>query len=85
MNDHKPTTIFRKSFRKPTEKARPNAVQRMSCGNLLFDPKMKEAWRPVTAASGFSVNATLFDGRGWLPDKVMHSDMVRTEYRNRYN
>ena len=35
--------------------------------------------------SGYIQNTTLFDGHGWLPEKCMHSDMVRTEYRMRYN
>ncbi len=28
---------------------------------------------------------TFFDGTTWVPEKNMHSDMVRTEYRNRFN
>ena len=36
-------------------------------------------------ASGYVVNSTLFDGTGWVPDIKLHSDMVRTEYRNRFN
>ena len=35
--------------------------------------------------SGYIQNNTLFDGSGWLPEKNMHSDMIRTEYRMRYN
>lgn len=36
-------------------------------------------------ASGFTTAMTLFDGTTWVPEKNMHSDMVRTEYRNRFN
>jgi hypothetical protein len=25
------------------------------------------------------------DGKGWIPDPVLNTDMVRTEYRNRFN
>ena len=41
--------------------------------------------RSSTRASGFVMNATLFDGTGWVTHKNLHSDMVRTEYRNRFN
>ena len=27
----------------------------------------------------------LCDGKTWVPDKVLHSDQVRTEYRMRFN
>ena len=35
--------------------------------------------------SGYQRNALLFDGTGWGTHKSLHSDMVRTEYRVRYN
>jgi hypothetical protein len=25
------------------------------------------------------------NGKGWVPKKNLHSDMVRTEYRNKFN
>ena len=28
---------------------------------------------------------TTYDGTTWLPEKNLHTDMVRTEYRNRFN
>lgn len=31
------------------------------------------------------MNSTLFDGTGWVPEKNMHTDQMRTEYRNRFN
>jgi hypothetical protein len=33
-------------------------------------------------SSGFRANSNLFDGTGWLPEKNLHSDMLRTIYRN---
>lgn len=50
----------------------------------------KKAWREVakemeSKESGYMRNSMLFDGRGWLPTKNMHTDQVRTEYRIRYN
>lgn len=35
--------------------------------------------------SGYVQNHTLFDGAGWSQAKSLDSDMVRTEYRMRYN
>jgi len=31
------------------------------------------------------VNSTLFDGTGWVPEKNLNSDMIWTEYRNKFN
>lgn len=30
-------------------------------------------------------NTTLCDGAGWTPEKCLHSDMIRTEYKMKYN
>jgi len=52
------STTFRKTYVKPTLKAKPNAVHRASTGDLLFDPKMRVSQRPGTQqASGFENNA----------------------------
>ena len=53
--------------------------------NLLFDSSMKESANPKVIASGFYKSFKLCDGKTWVPEKVLHSDMVRTEYRMRYN
>lgn len=36
-------------------------------------------------ASGFATAMTLYDGTTWVPEKNLHTDMIRTEYRNRFN
>ena len=47
---------------------------------------MKISHRPVTqVASGFMRNRMLCDGQGWVTEKALRTDMVRTEYRNRFN
>lgn len=33
-------------------------------------------------ASGFATAMTLFDGTTWVPEKNLHTDMIRTVYRN---
>jgi hypothetical protein len=52
-----------------------------------FDKLMKEANRgpAFRASSGFTSSMSLGDGKTLIPEKNLHSDMVRTEYRNRYN
>jgi hypothetical protein len=37
------------------------------------------------AASGFGTSMIQCDGKTWVPEKNLHSDMIRTEYRNRFN
>lgn len=48
---------------------------------------MKETVRGPAqkGASGYVQAMTLCDGKTWVPEKNLHSDMLRTEYRNRYN
>ena len=42
-----------------------------------FTTKLKE--------DGYTNNIATYDKTGWVPDKVLHSDMVRTEYRLNFN
>ena len=52
----------------------------------MVDFKLGVYSRPYTQArSGFVQARQLFDGTGWVPDKTLHSDMFRTEYRGRFN
>ena len=85
IGEPKKTTIFRESFTKPELRLKPNFRQTASCKDLLFDNKMRESWRPSTTASGFFRNRLLCDGKTWVPEKILHSDMVRTEYRKKFN
>lgn len=85
IGEPKKATIFRESYKKPDAQIKPTFRQSVSSKDLLFDNQMRESWRPITEASGFFKNRQLLDGKGWVPDKMLHSDMVRTEYRNRFN
>ena len=38
-----------------------------------------------TIASGFQANSQLFDETSWKTENNTHTDIVRTEYRNRFN
>ena len=72
------------SFTAPQKLSRPNWRTRQ--GSMQFDPdRSYENPRAVAKASGYVQNSTLFDGTGWVPEKNLHSDMMRTEYRNRFN
>ena len=41
--------------------------------------------RETCKNSGFVKNGLVCDGEGWLPIKELHGDMIKTEYRNKYN
>jgi hypothetical protein len=47
--------------------------------------RTNERGKGNVTASGFSTAMTLFDGTTWVPEKNLNSDMIRTEYRNRFN
>ena len=85
INDAKWTTTTRQYFTKPEQRLKPNIRQSASCKNLLFDNTMKDSSRPLTTASGFWKNRQTGDGLTLMPEKVWHGDMIRTEYRNRFN
>lgn len=74
----------RKTYQDPRTLARPTWRARHT--SVDFDPKNSKV--PDTAkvkASGYIGNSTLFDGTGWVTEKNLHTDMYRTEYRNRFN
>lgn len=77
------TTNNRQSYESP--KALPKANFRARDSSIDFDDGLKthDAKRATKYnGSGFSVNRTLFDGSGWTTEKNLHSDMIRTSYRN---
>lgn len=78
------TSSSRKSYRDPKEIAKPTWRARHT--SVDFDPhRSKQPASNKVLASGFIGNSTLFDGTGWETEKNMHTDMFRTEYRNRFN
>ena len=76
-------TTTAKTYRHPRNRHHPNWRSRVKHED--FDPSSRRSTSPCTRASGYVMNSTLFDGTGWVPDKNLHSDMIRTEYRNRFN
>ena len=79
------STTFRKTYLDPKQRTKPNAYQRLTVADCEFDNTLKEANRRSTIASGFQANAQLFDETSWKTEKNVHTDIIRTEYRNRYN
>jgi hypothetical protein len=79
------STTFRKTFLKPNYRTKPNAHTQMPVAEIEFDNGLKEAKRSSTIASGFQANSQLFDETSWKTEKNTHTDIIRTEYRNRYN
>ena len=52
---------------------------------MEHDNALDKANRTSTIASGFQANAQLFDETSWKTENNTHTDIIRTEYRNRYN
>ena len=81
------TTMMRSSFEFPSNSFKPTWRNRMSGQN--FDGVSRVQNNPVKDSkqnsSGFTMNSTLFDGTGWVPEKTLHSDQMRTIYRNQFN
>lgn len=59
----------------------------MSYNEADFDNTLKVTQRGLAkvTASGFVTAMTQFDGTSWKPESNLNGDMIRTEYRNRFN
>ena len=73
-----------KTYRAPMTRCKPNWRERVKGVDINPD-RSKSSSCYNLKASGYVVNSTLFDGTGWVPEKNLNSDMVRTEYRNKFN
>lgn len=77
-------SISRKKYLDP--KMLPNPTWRARHASCDFDPdNSRHPNSEKVKASGYIGNTTLFDGTGWVTEKNLHTDMFRTEYRNRFN
>ncbi len=75
---------MRASFESPKKLVKPTFRQRLaSCEQ--FDSELQTQEKNMGSSSGFTVNSTLFDGTGWVPEKNLHGDQFRTLYRNQFN
>ena len=86
--DTKMTTTTRETFSNPRFKPRNNLRQKISYMDKVdHDNSMKGPVKGLgnVTASGFATAMNFFDGSTWRTEKNLHTDMVRTEYRNRFN
>ena len=84
MAENEMTTIARMSFRKPFVRKRPN-FRTSSMAQEQFDLSMVTKPKDQGLQSGFTINAKEFDGSSWVPEKCLHGNLQKTEYRNRFN
>jgi hypothetical protein len=66
-------------------RSKPNAHIKLPGVDNEFDNSMRPNPRISTKSSGFAANAQLFDETSWKTETNLHTDQIRTEYRNRYN
>jgi hypothetical protein len=83
--DEEWSTTFRKTYRKPAERTKPTANIKLPTGECTFDETMRVNHRRTTTAGGYGMNSSLFDETSWATEGNLHTDIKRTEYRNRYN
>lgn len=74
-------TSMRASFESPKKQVNPVWRNRSSSNNLDSDLQVRQNSHRSNN-SGFTMNSTLFDGTGWVPEKNLHGDQFRTLYRN---
>ena len=78
-------TTFRVSYPKPTTQDKPTATKQAPVSENEFDNTQREGYRKSTKAGGYQANAQLWDETSWATEKNLHTDQLRTEYRNRFN
>lgn len=85
--DEEWSTTFKKTYLKPLTRTKPNAHLKFPGLQYDVDPTMtdNENKRISHLGSGFQNNAQLFDNTSWRTSKNLHTDIKRTEYRNRFN
>lgn len=81
------STNSRDSFQPPRVRERPTYRTRLPSKDAEFDHDMiiPRRGKSKETASGFVTSMTLCDGKTWVPERNLNSDMIRTEYRNRFN
>ena len=64
---------------KPNWRNRNNSLTFENCAKLQVHQ------RADSHASGYQSNRQLWDSTGWINEKNLHSDQMRTSYRNNFN
>lgn len=81
------TTNFRTTIQSPQAQHKGNWRDRSPCGGIRFDQESLTADKKdrFYNSSGFSQNHMICDGKLFVTEKNMHTDIVRTAYRNQFN
>ena len=79
------TTTNRASFLSPKAHDKPNWRTRDNSITFENAAKLQVHRRSDTLASGYGSNRQEWDGTTWKTEKNLHSDMMRTSYRNGFN
>ena len=79
------TTTTRNSYKAPSVHDRPNWRNRNNSLTFETCAKLQVHKRSDTNASGYESNRQLWDGTHWVNEKNVHTDMMRTSYRNNFN
>ena len=86
MREQTLTTTTRNSFVHPKTHDKPNWRSRDT--SVTFDSssaKLKVMQRSTSLASGYGSNRQEWDGTTWKTEKNLHTDQMRTSYRNGFN
>jgi hypothetical protein len=80
------TTNFRSTYHSPTSENKGNWRTREPGQGFDTDSKTLAGVKDrFFNSSGFSQNSMICDGKLFVTEKNMHTDIVRTAYRNQFN
>ena len=79
------TTTTRASYLNPKTHDKPNFRNRNNSLTFESCAKLQIHKRSDTLATGYESNRQLWDGTHWVNEKNLHSDQMRTSYRNNFN
>ena len=79
------TTTMRASFFHPKQHDKPNLRTRDNSAVFETTQKLKTHKRSDTLHSGYESNRQCWDGTTWKTEKNLHTDQMRTSYRNGFN
>jgi len=77
------TTNFRSTFHSPTTENKGNWRTREA--GQIFDYDSQTLTKTPAYNSGFTQNSMICDGKLFVTEKTMHTDIIRTAYRNQFN
>lgn len=79
------TTNFRSTYHSPITENKGNWRSRVQEEAFDMNSQTADKKDRFYNSSGFSQNAMICDGKLFVTEKNLHTDMVRTAYRNQFN